>query len=79
MPQDDTTQGDAEGTMPDASERQQVVDDGGKQPTEVEVSPVTVVEVSPVNAVEKAEHGWGVLRQGRAEWKQFSWSDSRRP
>jgi hypothetical protein len=39
--QDDTTRGDAEGTMAGAIDRQQRFGDGRKQPTEVEVSPVT--------------------------------------
>ena len=46
MSRDDTTREDAEGTMADASERQQVGGDGRKQPAAAEVSPVTV-EMGP--------------------------------
>jgi hypothetical protein len=42
MSREDTTREDAEGTMADASERQQVGGDGRKQPAAAEVSSVTV-------------------------------------
>ena len=40
MPRDDATHGDAEGTRAEASERQQVVGNCRKQPTEANASPV---------------------------------------